>query len=112
MRPSKPELNATGYAMFCGISRDRYFINRWTDEQVTILFCSIQHLRLIRTDLPEEAAKCIDAVSHCARQLLEKHRGYECEERDGSFMLAFHTAESAMLWALNLQVKGQLGSEY
>jgi len=29
---------------------------------------------------------------------------YECEERDGSFMLAFHSAQFAILWALALQV--------
>ena len=46
---------------------------------------------------------CQRPLTVCHGCLLLTSR-YECEERDGSFMLAFHVARDAILWALDLQV--------
>ena len=38
----------------------------------------------------------------CARLLLGKHSGYECQEADGEFMLAFHDSWQACLFCLRV----------
>mmetsp|Transcript_12468 Transcript_12468/g.31404 ORF Transcript_12468/g.31404 Transcript_12468/m.31404 type:complete len:686 (-) Transcript_12468:107-2164(-) len=72
-------------------------------DSVTICFTAIHRLESLTCDLPEQSDTMVEMLCNCARSLLLKHDGYECEEHKGSFMLAFHTPMAAVSWAIDVQ---------
>ncbi|POM72034.1 L domain-like protein [Phytophthora palmivora] len=53
----------------------------------------------------QELADRIKTLCMVARELLRKHNGYECQELQGDFMLAFFTPASAILWCGEFQLR-------
>lgn len=45
-----------------------------------------------------------NTFNSCVRTILLLAGGYECQEKDGIFMLAFHTPRMAIEWSLYLQI--------
>ncbi|KAF1327907.1 Adenylate guanylate cyclase domain-containing protein, partial [Globisporangium splendens] len=72
---------------------------------VTMVFTFIEGARpLVRTHA-EELADRIKTLCMVARELLRKHNGYECQELQGDFMLAFFNPCSAILWCGEFQLR-------
>ena len=46
------------------------------------------------------AAKILGMYCDCVRQTLLACDGYECQEKDGEFMIAFREAMHALEWSL------------
>ncbi|GBF94709.1 adenylate cyclase [Raphidocelis subcapitata] len=71
---------------------------------VTIAFCAPDSMRPLEA-LSERLAKdALDMYSSVVRTTLTACRGYECQEKDGIFMLVFGDVVSAVEWACVLQV--------
>lgn len=71
--------------------------------EVTMVFSYIHGLRqMILTDA-QKAVSSIDIFCEIARTLVGEFGGYECQELQGEFMLAFHDPVAALLWAGGVQ---------
>ena len=72
----------------------------YKDQKVTMVFVKIVQIRKISQ---EEFATESTKLSKLIRRLLIRTNppGYECQEDNGSWMLAFHTTGSAILFGLN-----------
>ncbi|KAF4144987.1 Adenylate and Guanylate cyclase catalytic domain [Phytophthora infestans] len=74
-------------------------------KPVTMVFTFIEGARPLVRCHAEELADRIKTLCMVARELLRKHNGYECQELQGDFMLAFFTPASAILWCGEFQVR-------
>ena len=50
------------------------------------------------------AVLALQMFKSCVRTTLLLLNGYECQEKDGCFMIAFADARTAVEWALSLQM--------
>lgn len=74
-------------------------------KPVTMVFTFIEGARPLVRCHAEELADRIKTLCMVARELLRKHNGYECQELQGDFMLAFFTPASAILWCSEFQIR-------
>ncbi|KAL3663032.1 hypothetical protein V7S43_011973 [Phytophthora oleae] len=74
-------------------------------KPVTMVFTFIEGARPLVRCHAEELADRIKTLCMVARELLRKHNGYECQELQGDFMLAFFTPASAILWCGEFQLR-------
>ncbi|GMF33171.1 unnamed protein product [Phytophthora fragariaefolia] len=74
-------------------------------KPVTMVFTFIEGARPLVRCHAEELADRIKTLCMVARELLRKHNGYECQELQGDFMLAFFTPSSAILWCGEFQLR-------
>ncbi|CAH0475031.1 unnamed protein product [Peronospora belbahrii] len=74
-------------------------------KPVTMVFTFIEGARPLVRCHAEELADRIKTLCMVARELLRKHNGYECQELQGDFMLAFFTPASAILWCGEFQIR-------
>lgn len=74
-------------------------------KPVTMVFTFIEGARPLVRCHAEELADRIKTLCMVARELLRKHNGYECQELQGDFMLAFFTPASAILWCGDFQLR-------
>lgn len=74
-------------------------------KPVTMVFTFIEGARPLVRCHAEELADRIKILCMVARELLRKHNGYECQELQGDFMLAFFTPSSAILWCGEFQLR-------
>ncbi|KAG2778903.1 hypothetical protein JG687_00001222 [Phytophthora cactorum] len=74
-------------------------------KPVTMVFTFIEGARPLVRCHAEELADRIKTLCMVARELLRKHNGYECQELQGDFMLAFFTPASAILWCGEFQMR-------
>ena len=58
----------------------------------------------LHASMPEAAEGARNTFNSCVRTTLLLAGGYECQEKDGIFMLAFHTPRMAIEWSLYLQL--------
>lgn len=72
---------------------------------VTMVFTFIEGARPLVRCHAEELADRIKTLCMVARELLRKHNGYECQELQGDFMLAFFNPCSAILWCGEFQLR-------
>lgn len=72
---------------------------------VTMVFTFIEGARPLVRCHAEELADRIKTLCMVARELLRKHNGYECQELQGDFMLAFFNPCSAILWCGEYQLR-------
>ncbi|GMF64617.1 unnamed protein product [Phytophthora lilii] len=77
-------------------------------KPVTMVFTFIEGARPLVRCHAEELADRIKTLCMVARELLRKHNGYECQELQGDFMLAFFTPASAILWCGEFQLRIRL----
>ncbi|RLN52929.1 hypothetical protein BBJ28_00018708 [Nothophytophthora sp. Chile5] len=70
-----------------------------------MVFTFIEGARPLVRCHAEELADRIKTLCLVARELLRKHQGYECQELQGDFMLAFFTPASAILWCGEFQLR-------
>ncbi|KAL0585043.1 hypothetical protein ABG067_005180 [Albugo candida] len=76
-------------------------------NDVTMVFTFIDGARPLVRSHAEELANRIKVLCSVARDLLKKHKGYECQELQGDFMVAFFHPCSAILWCGELQLQIQ-----
>ncbi|OWZ18334.1 hypothetical protein PHMEG_0007585 [Phytophthora megakarya] len=74
-------------------------------KPVTMVFTFIEGARPLVRSHAEELADRIKSLCIIARELLRQHNGYECQELQGDFMLAFFTPASAILWCGEFQLR-------
>lgn len=74
-------------------------------KPVTMVFTFIEGARPLVRCHAEELADRIKILCMVARELLRKHNGYECQELQGDFMLAFFNPASAILWCGEFQLR-------
>ncbi|TDH68357.1 hypothetical protein CCR75_009684 [Bremia lactucae] len=74
-------------------------------KPVTMVFTFIEGARPLVRCHAEELADRIKTLCMVARELLKKHNGYECQELQGDFMLAFFTTATAILWCGEFQLR-------
>ncbi|CAI5731917.1 unnamed protein product [Hyaloperonospora brassicae] len=74
-------------------------------KPVTMVFTFIEGARPLVRCHAEELADRIKILCMVARELLRQHNGYECQELQGDFMLAFFTPASAILWCGEFQIR-------
>lgn len=72
---------------------------------VTMVFTFIEGARPLVRCHAEELAERIKTLCTVARELLRKHNGYECQELQGDFMLAFFQPCNAILWCGEFQLR-------
>mmetsp|Transcript_28503 Transcript_28503/g.80429 ORF Transcript_28503/g.80429 Transcript_28503/m.80429 type:complete len:495 (-) Transcript_28503:268-1752(-) len=72
-------------------------------DLLVICFASVHNMTALLSDLPGKAQTAHQLICNSVRRHLVRWNGYECEERDCNFLLAFHTPHSAIKWALNVQ---------
>lgn len=72
---------------------------------VTMVFTFIEGARPLVRCHAEELADRIKTLCMVARELLRRHNGYECQELQGDFMLAFFNPCSAILWCGEFQLR-------
>ena len=56
---------------------------------VTMAFCSPDQIRTIEATSPQAAKQALDMFCSVVRTTVTASGGYECQEKDGIFMLAF-----------------------
>ncbi|GAX82245.1 hypothetical protein CEUSTIGMA_g9673.t1 [Chlamydomonas eustigma] len=72
---------------------------------VCIAFCSPAEMKVLQALNSELAREALSAYRGCVRLTLFACRGsYECQEKDGIFMLAFKDPAAAIEWAVVLQL--------
>lgn len=74
-------------------------------KPVTMVFTFIEGARPLVRCHAEELADRIKTLCMVARELLRKHNGYECQELQGDFMLAFFNPAAAILWCGEFQLR-------
>jgi class 3 adenylate cyclase len=74
-------------------------------KPLTMVFTFIEGARPLVRSHAEELAERIKALCLVARELLRKHNGYECQELQGDFMLAFFNPVCAVMWATEFQLR-------
>ncbi|KAI9905627.1 hypothetical protein PsorP6_014269 [Peronosclerospora sorghi] len=74
-------------------------------KPVTMVFTFIEGARPLVRCHAEKLADRIKTLCMVARELLREHNGYECQELQGDFMLAFFTPASAILWCGEYQIR-------
>ncbi|KAK9834379.1 hypothetical protein WJX74_000198 [Apatococcus lobatus] len=74
--------------------------------KATLCFCrcSKDAFKALHSSLPEAAEGARNIFNSCVRTTLLLAGGYECQEKDGIFMLAFHTPRMAIEWSVYLQI--------
>eukprot|EP00882_Tetradesmus_deserticola_P025795 GHRQ01028364.1.p1 GENE.GHRQ01028364.1~~GHRQ01028364.1.p1 ORF type:complete len:205 (+),score=78.57 GHRQ01028364.1:86-700(+) len=70
---------------------------------VSIVFCTIDKFAEIVEVNREAAELALELYSDCVRWLLLVGGGYECQEAEGTFMVAFSSADVAIEWCLMVQ---------
>jgi len=73
---------------------------------ITLCFVFTKGAQDLVTSCPELASTVLGMLRRCVRSLLQtagNEGGYECQEDEGAFMLAFHTMQSATAFAVMLQ---------
>lgn len=60
--------------------------------QVTVAFCAPDGMRTLEAGCGRAAKQALEMFCSAVRTTLSACRGYECQEKDGIFMLAFHEA--------------------
>jgi hypothetical protein len=82
-------------------------LQRCTDASKLSITLPSQYMQLFspRAVLPCRLAaqEMLQQYSDVVRWTLLVAGGYECQEQEGNYMIAFHTAASALEWALLLQ---------
>lgn len=74
-------------------------------KEVTMVFTFIEGARPLVRCHAEVLADRIKTLCMVARELLRKYNGYECQELQGDFMLAFFNPNSAILWCGEFQLR-------
>lgn len=74
-------------------------------KPLTMVFTFIEGARPLVRCHAEELAERIKTLCMVARELLRKHNGYECQELQGDFMLAFFNPVSAVMWCSEFQLR-------
>lgn len=74
-------------------------------KPVTMVFTFIEGARPLVRCHAEELADRVKTLCMVARELLRKHNGYECQELQGDFMLAFFNPAAAILWCGEFQLR-------
>ncbi|KAK9869016.1 hypothetical protein WJX84_000276 [Apatococcus fuscideae] len=72
--------------------------------EATIAFCCIDRLRELGAIDSGLAERACSLYTDVVRSTLFINKGYECQEKEGLFMMAFATPVSALEWALTLQL--------
>eukprot|EP00906_Rhabdomonas_costata_P017194 RCo024790 len=70
--------------------------------EVTIAFADVQDSTRL-WDVCPGMHDAVDVHNKMVRQLIERHQGYEVKTHADSFMVTFQDADSAVLWALDVQ---------
>eukprot|EP00899_Mesostigma_viride_P016099 jgi/Mesvir1/24490/Mv21845-RA.1 len=68
---------------------------------LVLMFVFVGGAKVLRSNPAFERAQLM--ATAFARELLVRHHGYECEEKEGNFLLAFHRAVDAAGFATDLQ---------
>ncbi|TMW57003.1 hypothetical protein Poli38472_002928 [Pythium oligandrum] len=76
-------------------------------KPLTMVFTFIEGARPLVRSHAEELAERIKKLCKIARELLRRHNGYECQELQGDFMLAFFSPVCAVLWCSEFQLRIQ-----
>jgi hypothetical protein len=71
--------------------------------EVVLVFCTIERYQEMLSTNREAAELAAQLYSDCVRWLLLAAGGYECQEAEGSFMVAFTAADAALEWCLMVQ---------
>ncbi|KAK9831142.1 hypothetical protein WJX74_004743 [Apatococcus lobatus] len=74
------------------------------DVDVTIVFCSSCQMKALMAICPEAARAASAKFKSCLRTTLRLTQGYECQEKEGTFMLAFEKPHHAAEWAILLNL--------
>ncbi|KAK9818038.1 hypothetical protein WJX72_006076 [[Myrmecia] bisecta] len=70
---------------------------------VTLCFCTIDGLKSMQTLSETASEHALTLYRDCVRRLLRSKNGYECQEAEGSFMLAFGRPMDAVQFCLLVQ---------
>jgi len=73
-------------------------------RHVVLVFCTMQGYNDVFSFNEALAQQALVLYCACVRQTLDKTFGYECQELEGTFMLAFSEAHEAITFALVLQL--------
>lgn len=73
------------------------------DMRVTIVYTYVENLKSLRAALKDIMDESIEMLNATVRATLRFYNGYECRERDGEFLLAFHNPVDAYKWCLFAQ---------
>jgi len=73
-------------------------------KKVTMCFAFTQGAKDLTSRVPELAAGVLRMLRSCVQSALDSSEsGYECQEDDGAFMLAFNSVDDATKFAVDLQ---------
>ena len=72
---------------------------------VTILFSHIEGLSTLKSWNEIKAQQAIALHNELLRSMLQVHRGYENRQHEGSFLLVFQNAKSAVEWSIATQAR-------
>ena len=72
-------------------------VGQWHDK---LVFCTQEVVRIDK----QQALIALGRFKSCVRTSLLLCGGYECQEKEGTFMIAFPQPRAAVEWALTLQL--------
>lgn len=70
---------------------------------ITLCFVFTKGVSEIAASVPALAATCLGGLRRTLRTMLQEANGYECQEDEGAFMLAFHSMGDCAAFATSLQ---------
>ncbi|CAG9464693.1 unnamed protein product [Pedinophyceae sp. YPF-701] len=70
---------------------------------VVIVFCAPCKISELSSEAPSATRHAVRIYKAAVRRSLQEFGGYECQELDATFMLAFYDMRSAMMWSIALQ---------
>jgi len=74
-------------------------------SEIVLCFAFAHGAKALNASVPELAAEALGLLRHCVRKMLREacSTGYECQEDEGAFMLAFASVADATAFAAALQ---------
>ncbi|GIL59669.1 hypothetical protein Vafri_14400, partial [Volvox africanus] len=86
-----------GSGMWAGVRQ------RGTFPLVTLVFCSMERFTEMVSVNRDLSMNVMAAYNDCVRRSLLACNGYECQEQEGNYMIAFAKPSEALEWCLMLQ---------
>lgn len=73
-------------------------------KQITLVFCAPDGIKSLESHCGRAAKQAMEMFCSTVRTTLNACKGYECQEKDGIFMLAFQDPVAAVEWACVLNL--------
>ncbi|KAL0031937.1 hypothetical protein WJX79_006910 [Trebouxia sp. C0005] len=90
-------------ALTYGLGRVAGALQAFNPQPVTIVFCNMDNLPLMKAADLAATEEALVMFRYKVRRALRDQQGYECQEADGDFMLAFSSPCDAARFCLSVQ---------